>query len=625
MSPSQDAHPRASFIHQDSYYSQTPTLTNSTTVLPKSEHDDHRTARLAHKKLRGFAFSLVCLVAVLILIIVAKVYLNVSKKTNFTTDGSQVTLEDGSTFTYSNQFGGFWVSDPSDLFASGAKPNSWTPALNQSWTYGKDRIFGVNLGGWFVLEPFISPALFQKYPTAIDEWSLSEAMAADTAGGGLGQLEEHYKTFITEKDFAEIAGAGLNWVRLPIPFWAIDKWDGEPFLDKVCWNPPWARKYGIRVNLDLHTIPGSQNGYNHSGKTGQVNFLHGSMGIANAQRALNYIRIITEFVSQPEYQDVVQMFGIMNEAIINTIGRDALTSFYREAHDMIRGITGVGEGKGDRVVLDRHPYTSFSGSTFEDPIATGTAADAGGVWVGTACGWATEIVRLSGTFGFTYAGEWSNGYNDCGSHSYAGDCGAWEDATTWDDSTKAGVAAFNAAQMDALKDFFFWTWKIGNSTAGSVQAPLWSYQLGLEGGWIPKDPRQAAGKCGTIPEFDGNYVPYMIGGPGAGTITAAAADTPFPPAQISGVDVPADELPQYTSTGTVHTLPGPTDTSGATQVGGWYDAQDMGLAPTPILGCAYPDPWDANGAAVPTGCGVDAAAAPTAPNVADATDAHRGR
>ncbi len=54
----------------------------------------------------------------------------------------------------------------------------------------------VNLGGWFVLEPFISPALYQKYPTAVDEWTLSEAMAADTAGGGLDQLEEHYKTFI---------------------------------------------------------------------------------------------------------------------------------------------------------------------------------------------------------------------------------------------------------------------------------------------------------------------------------------------------------------------------------------------------------------------------------------------
>jgi glucan 1,3-beta-glucosidase len=40
----------------------------------------------------------------------------------------------------------------------------------------------------------------------------------------------------TEKDFAEIAGAGLNWIRLPIPFWAIDKWNDEPFLEKVSWK-----------------------------------------------------------------------------------------------------------------------------------------------------------------------------------------------------------------------------------------------------------------------------------------------------------------------------------------------------------------------------------------------------
>ena len=44
-----------------------------------------------------------------------------------------------------------------------------------------------------MLEPFITPALFQKYPTAIDEWTFSTSMAAD---GGLSQLEEHYKTFI---------------------------------------------------------------------------------------------------------------------------------------------------------------------------------------------------------------------------------------------------------------------------------------------------------------------------------------------------------------------------------------------------------------------------------------------
>ena len=57
--------------------------------------------------------------------------------------------------------------------------------------------FSVNLGGWFVLEPFITPTLFQKYqPTAVDEWTLSTAMAADSASGGISQLENHYKTFI---------------------------------------------------------------------------------------------------------------------------------------------------------------------------------------------------------------------------------------------------------------------------------------------------------------------------------------------------------------------------------------------------------------------------------------------
>jgi hypothetical protein len=45
-----------------------------------------------------------------------------------------------------------------------------------------------------------SPALYQKYssnPTPpVDEWTLSLAMAADTANGGLSQMEDHYKTFI---------------------------------------------------------------------------------------------------------------------------------------------------------------------------------------------------------------------------------------------------------------------------------------------------------------------------------------------------------------------------------------------------------------------------------------------
>lgn len=97
-------------------------------------------------------------------------------------------------------------------------------------------LLSVNLGGLFVLEPFITPALYQRYPGAVDEWTLSTLMAADTTNGGLSQLEQHYQTFVTEQDIAEMAGAGLNWIRLPIPFWAIETWDGEPFLAKVSWK-----------------------------------------------------------------------------------------------------------------------------------------------------------------------------------------------------------------------------------------------------------------------------------------------------------------------------------------------------------------------------------------------------
>jgi glucan 1,3-beta-glucosidase len=39
------------------------------------------------------------------------------------------------------------------------------------------------------------------------------------------------------------------------------------------------------------------------------------MGYANAQRALDYIRVIAEFISQPQYSDVVVMFGVLNEPL----------------------------------------------------------------------------------------------------------------------------------------------------------------------------------------------------------------------------------------------------------------------------------------------------------------------
>jgi glucan 1,3-beta-glucosidase len=59
--------------------------------------------------------------------------------------GSTITLEDGSSFVYNNAFGGQWYADPLDPFNNAAKPNSWTPALNEPWKWGIDKVYGLVL------------------------------------------------------------------------------------------------------------------------------------------------------------------------------------------------------------------------------------------------------------------------------------------------------------------------------------------------------------------------------------------------------------------------------------------------------------------------------------------------
>ncbi|CAE6534614.1 unnamed protein product [Rhizoctonia solani] len=544
-------------------------------------------------------------------------------------DGSTVTKDDGTTFTYTNKFGGFWVYDPTNPFNNSARAQSWSPALNEPFNYGVDQIRGVNLGGWLVLEPFISPALYEPYqPAAIDEWTLSEGIAANASSGGLQKvLEEHYATFITEEDFAQIAAAGLNWVRLPIPFWAVEKLPEEPFLERVSWKYflkaiQWCRKYGLRMQVDLHTIPGSQNAFDHSGKRGDINFMRGSMGIANAQRALNVMRSITEFISRDEYKDIVQMFGVMNEPMSQRIGMDSLTAFYLEMHDMMRNLTGPGKGPwislhdgfdvgavtdsgfmpgADRLAISSHLYFSFATPLNSAPLERQTQLPC--------TQWANRFNSSLDKGTFMSAGEFSLGFNDCAyflngaSSGYRydgtlptytgpriGSCEPWLDSREWTPAVKENLKQLALSSMDAMQNYFFWTWRIGASLqTGQVNSPLWSYKLGLERGYMPTDPRTAAGSCGNSNPRTGSFTPHA-----QNTITAAyRAAHPFPPRTI--VDATGG-LATYAETGTPIVLPAP-EFSGVsvstTPSGTW--AHDW----APVAGCAYPDPWNAVGANVP--------------------------
>lgn len=423
----------------------------------------------------------------------------------------------------------------------------------------------------------------------------------------------------------------------------------------------WARKYGLRINLDLHAVPGSQNGWNHSGRLGETNFLRGVMGYANAQRTLDYIRIITEFISQPQYKDVVVMFGVLNEPrgspLIGSTQLDGLyvlASFllccqetdpsslsYKGVYDTVRQVTGLGEGNGpvisfhegfeglshfagflqnaDRVAMDWHPYICFNQQS-SAPMSS---------YATTPCTRWGGITNDSFTnFGMTTAGEFSNAVTDCGlwlnnvnegtryEGTYSaegpwpsqGSCTPWTDYQNYDQEMKDSIKTYALASMDSLQNWFFWTWKIGaSSRSGKIESPAWSYQLGLEQGWMPTDPREAVGVCGDTNPWSPPLKPWQTGGPGAG-LNVQSGGLQWPPDSIT-LGGPVSSLPAYTPTGSIVTLPGPTYTpsSGSNvkiDVGdGWVNPSDTTGMNVEIPSCTYLDPWIGPDATPPPVCG----------------------
>ncbi|KAL1666983.1 glycoside hydrolase family 5 protein, partial [Schizophyllum commune] len=516
-------------------------------------------------------------------------------------------MDNGAIFTYKNDFGGEWSEDPKKPFQGGGRAQAWSPSIgrNETWTWGKDIIRGVNLGGWLVTEPFVSPALYEKYVNKTDiyiadEWTLCLAMGAD----GAEELEGHYKTFIrsatslrsllpasTGSAFPSVSGpsrrsttshssleqAGVTSSR---------RWSGRA---STAFAFTWTCTRFLEVRM--------------AG-------MHGTMGLANAQRTITYLRILVEFVSQAQYREVVPIVGIVNEILWSAIGETGVKSWYQVAYDTIRESTGMGEGPyivvhdgfqgppkfegfmegADRLILDQHPYIAFQN---DHTSSMQTLAD-------RPCDWAIATNQSSKVFGITLGGEFSAAINDCGYWlsgigSVPGypDCGPFDDWHNYNDTIKGVLNDMALASMDALQNWFFWTWKIGNSTTlGTSSSPMWHYKLGLQEGWIPKDPRSAIGHCaaklGKTQEFDGNY-PASATGQGNGTL---ASTVDFPPhtmePSFTGTQIAL--LPTYTPTGTVHSLFGPTFTAAPSAVvgTGWNNTADTQMAYVPVSGCAYP-------------------------------------
>ncbi|KAF9404701.1 hypothetical protein BGZ94_003996, partial [Podila epigama] len=235
------------------------------------------------------------------------------------------------------------------------QPNRFTPPLDQPFDYSNHylnathKMRGVNLGGWLVLEPFITPSLFDPFVNAgvVDEYTLCQHLGPTAAHQ---MLETHYASWVTEDTFVRIRHLGLNHVRIPIGYWALGNLnDDEPYVPSVSWRYllraiEWARKNGIRVMVELHAAPGSQNGWNHSGQLGTIHWLNGTMGEINAQRTVAYLEQLAEFFTRPEYIHVTPTLSLLNEPAAYMIGADKVMVWSAKAIDAVRKATSRRDG-----------------------------------------------------------------------------------------------------------------------------------------------------------------------------------------------------------------------------------------------------------------------------------------
>ena len=126
------------------------------------------------------------------------------------------------------------------------------------------KLRGVNLGGWMVLQPWITPSLFYQFEgkpgpsVAMDMHSFCRVLGPEEANR---QLREHWRLWVTEADLLRLVHQGINTLRVPVGDWMFESYgpyigctDGSVLelvrVLRIC------NRVGLKVLIDLHGARG---------------------------------------------------------------------------------------------------------------------------------------------------------------------------------------------------------------------------------------------------------------------------------------------------------------------------------------------------------------------------------
>ncbi|PKU71964.1 hypothetical protein MA16_Dca007328 [Dendrobium catenatum] len=163
---------------------------------------------------------------------------------------------------------------------------------------------------------------------------------------------------------------GLNAVRIPVGWWIrFDQNPPHPFvggslqaLDNAF---SWAEEYNIKVIIDLHAAPGSQNGWEHSGTR------DGTQLWGKTDDTIKETVAVIDFLTS-RYANRTGLYAIelMNEPLAPGVTIDRLKKYYKVGYDTVRKYSDVYVIMSNRL-LTRNPTelirfaSGFSGSVID--------------------------------------------------------------------------------------------------------------------------------------------------------------------------------------------------------------------------------------------------------------------
>lgn len=371
---------------------------------------------------------------------------------------------------------------------------------SKSFNYKTQKVNGVNLGGWLVTEPFISPSLYEQASsdgteakTPVDEYTFCQQLGPRVARE---RLKKHWDTWITEADIVKIKSYGFNAVRLPIGYWAFARLPDDPYvfgqefyLDKTI---QWCRTHGLKLWIDLHGIPGSQNGFDNSGRRDVYMWANPQ----NYNLGIQVLQYIYDKYGGEKYADVVIGYQNLNEPLHTRYEVPMIVEFDRTTYNMFREKSDnyfvfhdaflppefwhrqIDEPQFKDTVLDHHRYEVFHTTQLKETVD----------------GHITSIRLITEKFlnvpRVQVVGEWSAAMTDCAKwlngvgrgarldntfegNGVIGQCRFSNDYSKMTEQDKIDTRRIVEAQLDIFNQtngFFFWTWKTENAIEWSMSS-----------------------------------------------------------------------------------------------------------------------------------------------------------